>query len=72
MNLSEHIQKAYIQSHPCCQYCKDKGLYKRATHFTYIIPPNGNLVRMFSSKNMIALCDNCYSTFQPLKAPRGM
>ena len=52
--------KAYLQAHPLCVRCMQKGKYTKATVVDHIIPFRGDMKLFWDRNNWQPLCKPCH------------
>ncbi|WP_370001240.1 HNH endonuclease [Paenibacillus sp. RC84] len=51
----------YLQQHPLCVHCREKGKLESATVVDHIVPHKGDMVLFWDQRNWQPLCATCHS-----------
>jgi 5-methylcytosine-specific restriction endonuclease McrA len=53
------MRRRFLDQHPLCKFCKQKGLIRAATVVDHVIPHKGDAVKFWSGE-LQALCKPCH------------
>jgi 5-methylcytosine-specific restriction endonuclease McrA len=65
------LRAAFLQRHPFCTYCQDRGIWRIATVVDHIIPHQGDLELFYAQSNWQPLCKRCHDSVKQREEATG-